>query len=145
MTFRSLLALLSILALGCADPDENPRKYSAGSVRWGTACASFTPIAGSSFAPTDEPCIELLLEGYYTRGDLTAVYYLDDRELGRSRVEFSPVGALIQSARGNGAESRVTFQLHHAEAPLPISDRYRVVMERAGTEVARYGFEIAER
>lgn len=141
-----LFALASVLVLGCADPGENPRMYSAGSVRWSSGCEPFEPAAGSSFGPADEPCIELILEGYYTRGDLTAVYRLAEQEIARSRIEFTPAGALFQRMARDGAESRVTFQLSHdASQPLPASDLYSVVMERSGTEVARYPFQIVDR
>ena len=145
MTTKNIcLALFGLLMLGCADPDENPRMYSAGSVRWGTACDPFEPVAGSRFGPTDEPCIELILEGYYTQGDLTATYHLGEQAVGGSRIEFTPSGALIQRMTRQAAESRVTFQLHHEGRPLPTSDLYILVLERAGDEVARYPFEVAD-
>lgn len=151
MTTRTILLwsllLSTLLGLtGCEDPDENPAKYSAGSVRWGTQCEPFTPVAGSEFAPTDAPCLELILEGFYTRGHLTARWFLQDQEVGQSRIDFSPAGALAQRMERDAAESRVTFQLHHEGQPLPPSDEYRVVLERAGgTEVARYPFQVAPR
>lgn len=144
MTRRILFLFLSCFLLAaCDDPDESPTMYSAGSTRWGTRCEPFTPLNGPRFAPTDEPCLELILEGYYTRGDLTAVYFLQDRELTRSRIEFTPAGAVAQRMERGGAESRVTFQLHHHPGQtLPASDDYRIVLERAGTEVARYPFAV---
>jgi hypothetical protein len=146
MTHRTIvLVLFGLLALGCSDADENPRMYSAGAVQWGTACEPFEPVTSPSFGPTDEPCIELILEGYYTRGDLTAVYYLDEQEIGGSSIGFTPTGAFAQRMARQAAESRVTFQLHHAGQPLPASNLYSVAMQRAGTEVARYPFEIVER
>jgi len=137
-----LLALLG--STGCEDPDENPAMYSAGSVRWGTRCEPFTPVADGRFSPTDAPCLELILEGYYTRGHLTARWMLQDQEVGRSRIDFSPASALAQRMERDAAESRVTFQLHHADQPLPPANEYQVVLERAGgTEVARYPFRVA--
>ena len=139
-----LAALLCLLATACADPDESPTMYSAGSVRWGTRCDPFAAVPAPRFSPSDEPCVELILEGYYTSGDLTAHYFLGEEEIGSSRIEFTPTGAFGQRMSRGVAESRVTFQLHHEGVPLPPSDQYSVAMERAGTEVARYPFAIAE-
>jgi len=145
LLFALLLSALAGLS-GCEDPDESPTKYSAGSVRWGTQCEPFTPVPQGRFSPGDTPCLELILEGYYTRGHLTSRWFLRDHELGRSRIDFSPTGALGQRMERDAAESRVTFQLHHEGQPLPPSDAYRVVLERGdGTEVARYPFRVEPR
>lgn len=138
------LSFLLLLNLACgasgSDGPVTEQNYSARTARFGTQCDPFVPAANATIPAGSEPCLELMLEGYYTEGTLEADLRHGEQQLARSTITFDGTRALLQRLTEGEAASRVTFAFH---GQLPPSDGYRVVVHRNGREVAEYPFRVA--
>src|SRR5688572_30739788 len=110
---RLLVSALTLFALiaacgasGGPSSDDDTRGYTARSAQLGH-CEPFSPT--QRFAPDEPVCVDLMLEGYYTAGTLTARFYLEDQQVGQSTIEFSSWKALSERLSHGEAVSRVSF------------------------------------
>ena len=138
------LSALLLLSLACGGGGGSgavtEQNYAARSARFGTRCDPFVPVSNATLPAGEEPCLELMLEGYYTEGTLEADLRHGDQQLARSTITFDSTRAIFQRLRRGEAASRVTFAFH---GQLPPSDGYRVVVHRNGRQVAEYPFRVA--
>lgn len=143
--FAATIALTTLLlfTLACgasgSDGPVTEQNYSARTARFGTQCDPFVEAPNATLPAGTAPCLELMLEGYYTEGTLEADLRHGDQQLARSTITFDGARALAQRMAHGEAASRVTFSFH---GQLPPSDGYRVVVHRNGREVASYPFRV---
>lgn len=144
LTVGLLVPLALSLACGAgSDPGDDvvtEQNYATRSVRWADGCSlPLREVPDATFRAGQTPCLELMLQGYYTEGTLDAELFHGEQHLGTSRIEFNTTQAMIQRLTEGEASSRVTFPI---EGQLPPSDAYRLVLRRNDREVATHAFRV---